>query len=39
MDFTALSGSLNHFKLGHIDLRPIFPVIVSGLLSTLIFFH
>jgi len=35
--FTTLSGSLKHFKLGHIDFRSILPVIISGLLSTLIF--
>jgi hypothetical protein len=35
--FTTLSGSLKHFKLGHIDFRSILPVILSGLLSTLIF--
>ena len=35
--FTTLSGSLKHFNLGHIDFRSILPVIISGLLSTLIF--
>jgi len=35
--FTTLGGSLKHFKLGHIDIRSIFPVIVPGLLSSLIF--
>jgi len=35
--FTTLSGSFKHFMLGHIDFRFILPVIVSGLLSTLIF--
>jgi len=35
--FTTLSGGLKHFKLGHIDFRSILPVIISGLLSTLIF--
>lgn len=35
--FTTVSGSLKHFKLGHIDFRPILPVILSGLLSTVIF--
>jgi uncharacterized membrane protein YfcA len=35
--FTTLSGSFKHFKLGHIDFRSILPVIISGLLSTLIF--
>ncbi|MGD2036897.1 MAG: sulfite exporter TauE/SafE family protein [Desulfobacterales bacterium] len=35
--FTTLSGSLKHFKLGHIDFRSILPTIISGLLSTLVF--
>ena len=35
--FTTLGGSLKHFKLGHIDFRSILPVMVSGLLSSLIF--
>jgi len=35
--FTTLGGSLKHFKLGHIDFRSILPVIISGLLSTVIF--
>jgi len=34
--FTTVSGSFKHFKLGHIHFRSILPVIVSGLLSTLI---
>lgn len=35
--FTTLGGSLKHFKLGHINLRSILPVIISGLISSLIF--
>jgi uncharacterized membrane protein YfcA len=35
--FTTLSGSLKHFKLGHIDFRSILPILISGLLSTLVF--
>jgi len=35
--FTTLGGSLKHFKLGHIDFRSIFPVIIAGLVSSLIF--
>jgi uncharacterized membrane protein YfcA len=35
--FTTLSGSLKHFRLGHIHFRSILPVIISGLFSTLIF--
>jgi uncharacterized membrane protein YfcA len=33
--FTTLGGSLRHFKLGHIDIPSILPVIIPGLLSTL----
>ena len=35
--FTTLGGGLKHFKLGHIDFRSILPIMVSGLISTLIF--
>lgn len=35
--FTTLSGSLKHFRLGHIDFRSILPILISGLLSTLVF--
>jgi hypothetical protein len=35
--FTTLSGSLKHFKLGNIDFRSILPILISGLLSTLVF--
>jgi uncharacterized protein len=35
--FTTLGGSWKHFKLRHIDFRLILPVIISGLLSTIIF--
>ena len=35
--FTTFGGSLKHFKLGHIDPRSILPVIVPGLLSTVVF--
>jgi len=35
--FTTLGGSLKHFKLGHIPIRSILPVIFSGLLSTILF--
>ncbi len=37
VSFTTLSGSLKHFKLGHIDFNSILPVIISGFLSTLFF--
>ena len=35
--FTTLGGSLKHFRLGHIDIYSILPVVVSGLLSTIMF--
>ena len=35
--FTTLGGSLEHFKLGHIDIRSILPVMIAGLLSSLAF--
>ena len=35
--FTTLGGSFKHFKLGHIDIRSILPVIIPGLLSSLFF--
>ena len=35
--FTTVGGSLKHFRLGHINLRSILPVMVSGLISTIIF--
>jgi uncharacterized membrane protein YfcA len=35
--FTTLGGSLKHFKLGHINIRSILPVIITGLLSSLTF--
>jgi len=35
--FTTLGGSIKHFKLGHIDFRSILPVIIPGLISTIIF--
>ncbi|MBN2318404.1 MAG: sulfite exporter TauE/SafE family protein [Acidobacteria bacterium] len=35
--FTTLGGSLKHFSLGHIHLRSIAPIIVAGVISTLIF--
>jgi len=34
--FTTLGGSSKHFKLGHIDVRSILPVVIAGLLSTLV---
>ena len=35
--FTTMGGSLKHFRLGHIDIHSIVPVVISGLLSTIIF--
>jgi uncharacterized membrane protein YfcA len=35
--FTTLGGSLKHFKLGHIDIRSLCPVILAGLFSSIIF--
>ena len=35
--FTTLGGSLRHFSLGHIHLRSLVPIIVAGVISTLIF--
>jgi len=35
--FTTLGGSFRHYKLGHVKLRPILPVIVSGAVSSIIF--
>jgi uncharacterized membrane protein YfcA len=35
--FTTLGGSLKHFRLGHIDIYSILPVIIAGLVSSLIF--
>lgn len=35
--FTTLGGSMRHYKLGHINLRSIVPVIVAGMISTAVF--
>ncbi len=35
--FTTIGGSVKHFKLGHIDVRSILPVMLSGFISTIIF--
>jgi uncharacterized membrane protein YfcA len=34
--FTTLGGSLKHFELGHIHLRSVIPIAVSGFFSTLV---
>ena len=35
--FTTLGGSYRHFRLGHLDVRFVIPVIVSGVATTIIF--
>lgn len=35
--FTTLGGSFKHFKSGHIDFRSIFPVMIAGMVSSLVF--
>jgi uncharacterized membrane protein YfcA len=35
--FTTLGGSFRHYKLGHIELRPILPVMLAGAFSTVVF--
>ncbi|MFC1588373.1 sulfite exporter TauE/SafE family protein [Planctomycetota bacterium] len=35
--FTTLGGSYRHYKLGHVKLRPLFPLIISGAVATAIF--
>lgn len=35
--FTTLGGSYRHYKLGHLRLRSIVPVIIAGVISTVIF--
>lgn len=35
--FTTIGGSVKHFKLGHIELRSILPVMITGFISTIIF--
>ena len=35
--FTTLGGSYRHFKLGHLDIRSIVPVIISGAVTTAAF--
>ncbi len=35
--FTTLGGSYRHYKLGHLRIRPIVPVVISGVISTVIF--
>ena len=35
--FTTIGGSVKHFKLGHIEVRSILPVMLTGFISTIIF--
>jgi len=35
--FTSLGGSYRHFRLGHVNMRSLLPVITAGAISTLIF--
>jgi uncharacterized membrane protein YfcA len=34
--FTTLGGSYRHYRLGHVDLHSLAPVIVSGLIATVV---
>ncbi len=35
--FTTLGGSFRHYKLGHIEFKPLIPVLISGTVSTILF--
>ncbi|MCF8050671.1 MAG: sulfite exporter TauE/SafE family protein [Desulfobacterales bacterium] len=35
--FTTLGGSFKHYRLGHIELKAILPVMAAGLISSLLF--
>ena len=35
--FTTLGGAFRHYKLGHVNLRSILPVIAAGAVSTIVF--
>ena len=35
--FTTLGGAFRHYKLGHIKLRPLLPIIAAGAVSSIIF--
>lgn len=34
---TTLSGSFRHHRLGHVDLKSIYPVIIAGVIATAVF--
>jgi uncharacterized membrane protein YfcA len=35
--FTTLGGSWRHYRFGHIDIKAILPIIVAGVISTIVF--
>ena len=35
--FTTLGGGFKHYRLGHVPIRSLYPVIVSGAISTILF--
>jgi uncharacterized membrane protein YfcA len=35
--FTTLGGSYRHYKLGHVHLRSLVPVVISGAIATIVF--
>jgi uncharacterized membrane protein YfcA len=35
--FTTLGGGIKHYRLGHVPMRGLWPVILAGILSTLVF--
>ena len=35
--FTTLGGSFKHYRLGHIELKAILPVMIAGLISAVLF--
>jgi len=35
--FTTLGGCFRHYKLGHVNIRSILPVIIAGAISTILF--
>ena len=35
--FTTLGGGIKHYRLGHVPMRALWPVILAGVFSTLVF--
>jgi len=35
--FTTFGGSYRHYKLGHVNIRSIIPIIIAGVLATIVF--